>query len=282
MTILSRNVLSATLVCGLLLVTGTAFAFDTIEFGDPKGDDRGPGGYSYPSHAVYKKGSFDLRQVTIEDAGDDVKITVEVAARIEDPWDSPSWSGKGWSLQMVQIYIDTDHAPRSGFETSLPGMNVRFADASWWEKMILISPQPDTKIRQEVSAKAGPLAPGVVLPRSVRVRGKKLVALVRKSDLGLSGAAPKGWGWQVLMQSNEGFPKGTDLLSRKVNEMEGEHRFGGGNDWDCDPHAMDILVEPATGGEGEKDAQYKAMAYTCDEANPESTDGQARLPMIYR
>ncbi len=44
------------------------------------------------------------------------------------------------------------------------------------------------------------------------------------------------------MQSNEGFPDEADLLTRKVNEYEGQHRFGGGNDGDCDPHAMDVLA----------------------------------------
>jgi hypothetical protein len=31
------------------------------------------------------------------------------------------------------------------------------------------------------------------------------------------------------------------LLTRKVNEYEGQHRFGGGNDGDCDAHVMDVL-----------------------------------------
>jgi hypothetical protein len=49
----------------------------------------------------------------------------------------------------------------------------------------------------------------------------------------------------VLIQSNEGFPDSKDLLTRRVNESEGPHRFGGGTDYDNDPHVMDILVPPA-------------------------------------
>ena len=52
------------------------------------------------------------------------------------------------------------------------------------------------------------------------------------------------------MQSNEGFPAGNDLLTRKVNEYEGQHRFGGGNDGDCDPHVMDILAGKGAGRHG--------------------------------
>jgi hypothetical protein len=65
-----------------------------------------------------------------------------------------------------------------------------------------------------------------------------------------------GWGYQVVMQSNEGFPAETDLLSRKVNEYEGQHRFGGGNDGDCDAHVMDLLEGPGA-------TQKDMLTYTC-------------------
>lgn len=269
------------LVGALLLVAVPALAFTAIELEDPKGDDDGPGSYTYPTDSAYARGAFDLRGVTIEDAGDDVKITIRIAARITDPWKSEDWPGrgKGWSLQMFQVYVDTDHKPKSGFEAALPGMNVRFADESWWEKVILVSPQPDSTILSRVKERAGALGAGVVLPRKVTASGKKFVALVSKKDLGEPAA---GWGWQVLTQSNEGYDKGTDILSRKVNEFNGQHRFGGGSDYDCDPHVLDILVPPAKGGADEKAGQHEAMKYTCDPADPESTAGQARLPMVYR
>ena len=59
-------------------------------------------------------------------------------------------------------------------------------------------------------------------------------------SLGGSGD-PSTWKYQVFMQSNEGFPADDDLLTRRVNEFEGQHRFGGGTDYDCDPHVMDML-----------------------------------------
>ena len=60
------------------------------------------------------------------------------------------------------------------------------------------------------------------------------------------------------MQSNEGFPADEDMLTRRVNEFEGQHRFGGGNDYMCDPHVMDLL--------GDQAAQ---LAYECN------ADGEA-------
>jgi hypothetical protein len=80
---------------------------------------------------------------------------------------------------------------------------------------------------------------------------------------------PFAWSYQVVMQSNEGFPDKSDLLTRKVNEYEGQHRFGGGNDMNCDPHVMDILAPPAQGTEAEIQAQYDMLAYKCDaDGNP--------------
>ena len=60
------------------------------------------------------------------------------------------------------------------------------------------------------------------------------------SDLGTPAA---GWGWQVLTGSSDGL--GGVLFSRKVNEFKGQWYFGGGNDYDCDPHVMDILGDHA-------------------------------------
>jgi hypothetical protein len=65
------------------------------------------------------------------------------------------------------------------------------------------------------------------------------------------------------MQSNEGFPDKADLLSRKVNEFEGQHRFGGGNDSDCDPHVMDLLAPKGEGKPEEAQGQYDMLKYEC-------------------
>jgi hypothetical protein len=67
----------------------------------------------------------------------------------------------------------------------------------------------------------------------------------------------------VVVQSNEGFPDKADLLSRKVNEFEGQHRFGGGNDGDCDPHVMDILAGKGEGKPEEAQAQSEMLKYEC-------------------
>ena len=258
-------------------ISATASA-ETLEFEDPKGDDKGPGNYEYPTDAVYTRGSFDLTEVEIEDDGDEIEIKVTVNSRIEDPWQSKDWDGNGFSIQMFFIFIDTDHKAGSGHTESLPGLNVKFAADAAWEKAFIISPQGNRRLSAEISAKAKKLKDDIVLPKSVKVRGRSVVAKFPKSGL---GKLDKSWGYQVLMQSNEGYPDKTDLLTRKVNEYQGKHRFGGGNDYNCDPHVIDMLAGKARGEDSEKAEQYRQLkTFKCDPDNPEGGT-QATITMVY-
>ena len=249
-------------------------AIKKLVFDDPAGDDFGPGSYVYPTNAVYRPKSFDLRQVEIIDKGATLHFTIKLGARIEDPWNSKQWpgGGNGFSLQFVQIYIDTDHKKNSGFTTGLPGLGgVAFAADEAWDKVVLVSPQPRSKLEMEVKYKAKTMKSAVVIPTATRARGKSLVAIVKKSDLGDLGA---NWGFQVVVQSNEGFPAKRGFLTRRVNEVRGEHRFGGGHDSECDPHVLDILAGKAKGEASEVGAQKRALACICGKKI-------ATLPMIY-
>ncbi len=252
--------------------TGTASEpMRKVVLEDPSGDDKGPGSYTYPTHSVYKPKSFDLRKLTVLDKGTNVEFRVEVGARIGDPWRSKEWDGNGFSLQFVQIYIDTTAG--RGFTKPLPGLGAaRFAATQAWDKVVLISPQGKAKLSSELKYKARKMRADVIIPKSTRARGKKLIAVVNKRDLG--GPPNKSWGLQAVVQSNEGFAKGRDILTRRVNEIRGEHRFGGGHDSDCDPHVIDIFAGAAKGEASEAKAQYETLAYTCGSKI-------ATLPMVY-
>lgn len=260
----------------LILATSPALA-KGLQFKDPKGDDKGPGTYTYPTDAAYKKGSFDLTDVELTDKGKSVEIKVSLARKIEDPWDSKKWQGNGFSVQMVQIYIDQDHKAGSGHTAALPGMNASFAADEAWDKMVFISPQPNNKISQEIDQKAAGEKADIILPTKVTVRGSSLIALVDAKQL---GKLSPSWGVQALVGSNEGYPKDNDLLSRRVNEFEGPHRFGGGCDYNGDPHFVDCLASPAKGGAAEADAQYAFLkTYKCGDAPQANVP--AVVPMVY-
>ncbi len=259
----------ATLALG---VAAPALAAD-VSFKDPTGDDNGPGSYTYPTDTVYKKGSFDLTGLDVKVKGDKVEFSVGTNVALDDPWRM----GGGFSVQMVFIFIDTDGVEGSGNTDGLPGLNLGFAPKDAWDRVVILSPQPASRVNSEVETKAGALKGAIVVPGRTKGSGRNISATVDMKDLG--GGDPSQWGYQVVMQSNEGFPASTDLLTRKVNEYEGQHRFGGGNDGDCDPHAVDILAGDAKGDASEVEAQHQMLKYEC--APDGSAKQKATLTMVH-
>jgi carbohydrate-binding DOMON domain-containing protein len=221
----------AALAAGIL--AATAVSAQEASFKDPTGDDKGPGNYTYPTDSVYKKGSFDLTGLDVKQKGGKVEVAASLATALEDPWRM----GTGFSVQMIFVFVDNKPG---GHKEGLPGLNVTFADGNEWDKVIVLSPQAPGRVKSEAEQKAGALGADVVVPTRVKGTGRTITGTVDLAQLGGEGDVSK-WGYQVVMQSNEGFPDGKDLLTRKVNEYEGQHRFGGGTDSDCDPNAIDIL-----------------------------------------
>ncbi len=271
--IAKKNIL-LTLLIVILVFSASLFAEEPITFKDPIGDDNGPGNFTYPTDPVYTAGSFDLTKVVIKDKGSTVEISITVNATLENPWSMAS----GFSTQQAFVFIDMDGQPNSGHALTLPGLNAAFAPECYWEKAIVISPQPMSKVLTEVKTKAGDAAKDVIVPIQVVPRGKTFIALIKKEDLGADVSAQ--WGWQVLLTSNEGFPGPNEILTRRVNEYEGQHRFGGGDDYDGDPHFMDMLCAPGTGSDAEKETQHKIMAQYVSGADP-SAYVYVKLPMLY-
>jgi carbohydrate-binding DOMON domain-containing protein len=223
-------------------------AAQAVEFTDPKGDDNGPGSYTYPTDDVYKQGSFDLTKLSVTKKGDQVDFAVETNSRLEDPWGM----GVGFSVQMIYVFIKN----KDGGHTDVPpGLNVQFAPGHEWSKAVLLSPQQKGRVLGEISSKAGKLAGDILVPNSTRGSNRTIKGSVPLADLGGDGNVD-AWSYQVIMQSNEGFPDADSLLARKVNEYEGQHRWGGGNDGNCDPHVMDILESAAV-------TQKQQLAYEC-------------------
>lgn len=231
------------------LVALGASAAHAVEFTDPRGDDKGPGTYTYPTDPVYKAGSFDLTKFSATKSGANVDFAVDVAAGLDDPWGM----GGGFAVQMVFIFIKTG-AP-GGYNDAPAGLNITFAPGHEWNKLVVLSPQKKARVTGEAEAKAAKFAKDIVVPNITRGRGRTIGGAVPLAELGGDGNVD-GWSYQVVMQSNEGFPAATDFLTRKVNEYEGQHRFGGGNDGDCDPHAADVLDGPGA-------SQAEMLAYTC-------------------
>ena len=256
--------------CALGAMAASPALGASIEFKDPTGDDNGPGNYVYPTDAVYSPGSFDITSFEVTPKGKNVEFKVCVNSKLDDPWGM----GVGFAVQMAVVFIQTGAAD-SGHEDGLAGLNITFGPEDTWNRAVVLSPQQQSRVMSEAKMKAASaLNDGSLLvPRKTLGKGKCISGRVPVKDLATVSAEgmsdPFAWRYQVVMQSNEGFPDKADLLTRKVNEFEGQHRFGGGNDMNCDPHVMDILAPPAEGTEAEIQAQYDMLSYECDmDGNP--------------
>jgi len=239
------------------VAAGAAYA-DDIVLKDPAGDDNGPGSYVYPTDPAYKAGSFDLSQVSIKSDTGRVTFDVKLNTQLEDPWRT----GTGYSVQMVFIFIDTDNVPGSGHTASLPGLNVSFDPENAWDKVVVLTPQTAARVKAEAAAKAPDMA-GDIVTVSSKGRGQSIIGSAPLTTFG--GGDPAAWSYQVVVQSNEGFPAGQDFLTRRVSEFAGAQRFGGGNDSSCDPHVIDILAGAAKGESSEAAAQHAMLSHECSE-----------------
>src|SRR5262245_13475242 len=143
-----------TVLAFVMIRAGPAFAGAVLTFTDPKGDDNGSGKMTYPTGKDYTPGAFDITKVEIKEDGEDVVFEVEVASAITDPWNSKDWGGNGFSLQFVQIYLDTDGKKRSGEKKGVPGSGIEFSSDAYYEKVVLLSPQPRSKLIGELDTKA--------------------------------------------------------------------------------------------------------------------------------
>jgi len=224
----------------LLLLSTFIFAEPVkypLVFNDPTNDDKGPGTYTYPTDAVFKPGCFDLTKVVIDADNDNVYFKISFRAPIENPWGSPL----GLSVQTIHIYIDKDHKENSGFRDFIPGVRAQTTPESAWDVAILVEGW-QTELKSAVKSAAPEMYKACIFPtKGVSVEGNTIVIPVPKKSLG--GDFEKGWGFQVFILGQEGFPT-QDPVSCRIREVVStpqQWRFGGGDDYYGDPNIIDLL-----------------------------------------
>lgn len=243
---------AAALTTVLLTLGAAPFSWTTT---DPRGDDKGPGTYQYPSGDMFTAGSFDLRRLTVRLEGDDVVFEVELGAQIKKPVEVRLSDatllelGNGIYVQNVDIYVDRD--PSGGVLESIPGRRVRFVNDAGWEAAIVLAPQPFV-----VRSGLDDWAPGrgkVIIPTDVRSENRTVRARVSITDLG--GVPDPSWGFQVLVTgaawqpSFDAFRRVTgshapNALTLKVTTIAETTAFGGGELHDQHPYVIDLLAPP--------------------------------------
>ena len=99
-------------------------------FDDPAGDDHGPGYYTYPTDGVFTPSAFDMTSLeVIRDSEDVLIFKIGLGAKPTSPWGGIT----GYSLQAIDIYIDTDGKPGSGSTDFFTARNARTVPEHAWE-----------------------------------------------------------------------------------------------------------------------------------------------------
>ena len=137
----------------LIFVCSFADSADYVfKISDPRGDDHGDGTLIFPTESDLRPGDLDLTSFAARAEDGGTMFEVEFASTIKRP-DSQVIDAGGRTLESVarygfylfnvEIYIDMDGKPGSGFTSTLPGRNSQIASDSAWEKVIFLNPRPN-------------------------------------------------------------------------------------------------------------------------------------------
>jgi hypothetical protein len=197
---------------------------------------------------------------------------------------SAAGSGKGGAAKAAP----QGPKPPPGITVGLPGLDVQFGAEDAWDRCIILSPAPAAQVRAAVEALAPGLKDAIIVPDKVEGSGHTITATFERKALGVGGPKggppdnpkndPRKWGFQVVMAGYDPYPATGDLLVRRVDEVEGQHRFGGGTDGNCSPNVLDVLAPDGEGDQDEVQEQHEMLQYECNPDN--SVKKLASLQMV--
>lgn len=212
-----------------------------LEVVDPRGDDHGPGTYTYPTDAVFTAGSYDLEQFKVGTEGDQLVLDLDVVAPIQNPWGSP----RNLSIQTFDIYIDTDPGTDNGERRLIDGRNASVAEGTGWEFGITIEGWEPAIYVAGAEGTVEETRPSF----DIAVFGDKgrVVARIPLSTFGPGD--PATWAYGAVVLSQEGFPSSGVRRVRDVEASAQQFRLGGGP---ADANHTRI-IDVATSTEGEQE-----------------------------
>ncbi|NLV92278.1 MAG: hypothetical protein GX030_07795 [Firmicutes bacterium] len=215
-----------------------------LEYGDPRGDDFGPGTYTYPTEDVFQAspGLFDLLAVRIWDSDEYWLFDVVMAATT-----NPRRAPEGFDWQLIDIYLDTIEGSGYLGVVNPEGPRVQFAPGSGWEYRIKIAPWSQAKIY------ISPEDSGRAIDVNALPDGSTLRAQVPKEWIdGLSSQT----GIAVLVGGFD--PLGPDHY-RVVDEAGSIWRFGGKDPQGLGPNVLDLLAD-TEGATGSQESQLSSFS----------------------
>ena len=245
-----------------------------LEVQDPEGDDDGPGSYIYPTDAVFKDSVFDVDTFTVGTDTENLVIRFSFVGPVENPWGSPI----GFSLQTMDVYIDTDPGAGTGARMLLPGRNAALQEGYGWEFAIwaegwnsqVVQPDPETLEPKDYSEASSAM-------KLVADSNQKTVT-IRIPLSFLPEGDPASWAYAAAILSQEGYPTEGVWRVRDVNKYPEAYRFGGGAEDATHTRIIDLVLPE--GGEFDQAqllSEYTSVLGSLDGLGP---DDFAQVPMI--
>ena len=186
---------------------------------DPRGDDHGPGSYTYPQDGVFKPGNFDLLTFTVGYDDNNIVFQFVLAGPVENVWNSPN----GLSVQTLDIYIDQDGPGGGGARLLLPGRNASLPEGDGWEHVVWAEGWTPGLFKAGADGK--PVQVNATFTIVADPVQRKVTIRVPKAVLGDN---PQDWRYLAVVLGQEGFPPAGVWRVRDVEAEAAQWRFGGG------------------------------------------------------
>jgi alpha-amylase/alpha-mannosidase (GH57 family) len=194
---------------------------------DIVGDDYGPGYYRYATDPVFLPGSFDVTSLDVMlEKSEKLIFKVGMRGGLHSPWGGIT----GYSLQAVDIYIDTDGEPGSGVRRLYAGRRAETLPEHAWDYYVRVC--MDTVAVYERGRRMDEV--------KVNSYGDMMTSsiLVEVPLSAIRGG--KEWNVIVALLGHDGYSEGQ---VRPVEASEGQWVFGGCDNSELCPAIIDLVLE---------------------------------------
>ena len=194
---------------------------------DIAGDDYGPGYYKYATDPVFLPGSFDITSLDVMvEKSEKLIFKIGMRGGLHSPWGGIT----GYSLQAVDIYIDTDGQPGSGVNQLYRARRAETVAEHAWDYYVRAC--MDTVAIYEGGRRMDEIKVGSY---SDMMTSSIFVEVPLRAIKG-----GKEWNVIVALLGHDGY---SDGQIRPVESSEGQWVFGGCDNGELCPAIMDLVVE---------------------------------------
>ena len=256
----------------IVLAMGDATSILVVE--DPKGDDDGPGTYTYPTDGIFTYQSFDVKSFEVSYDATSLIFTMSFFGTIGNGWGSPN----GFSVQTYDVYIDKDPGNSTGARLLLPGRNAALAAENGWEYAAWIEGwTPQVVVPDPVTLEPKDFSEATSGMKLFVDPGKN--AIIARIPLALLGDGdPADWAYAAVVLGQEGYPTTGVWRVRDVNQKAESYRFGGAPADNNHTRIID-LVWPVEGSLTQAEI-LSGYTSTINSADSLSVDDFAIIPML--